>query len=256
MLILEEHPESLFWKARRIMKIRYKLFFTIIVTLVTACGSAAGPENWSDQFAYDLHDGLCLNDVAATAGALENNIDRIASDLQVEELPVVTVGMWSDYDNFLQAMEDDLGTVYYGATGYVFGMDEIRVFQSADAPEFAVHEFSHLVSLHVNTTIPNNPRWLWEAVALYEAQQFVNPATLPYMVQGDYPTLLEMSDPYSSSNTVYQVGYVLMEFTVDSWGANSVIQLILSNGDIDETLGISVSEYEAEWYTYLEETYL
>lgn len=238
------------------MNNRYRLFFAVGVLFSYACGSATGPASWSGQFAFDLHDGLTPEDVVNTANELEDNIQRITSDLEIEELPVVTVGIWGDYDSFLQAMEDDLGTVYYGATGYVFGMEEIRVFQSADAPETAVHEFSHLVSMHVNPTIPNNPRWLWEAVAVYETLQFVNPAYLPYMVQGDYPTLEELNDPYSPSNPVYQVGFVLMEFTVQTWGPSSVIQLILSNGNIPETLGISVSEYETGWYSWLEDTYL
>ena len=34
--------------------------------------------------------------------------------------------------------------------------------------EAAVHEFAHGVSLHVNPRFGNNPRWLWEAVAIYE----------------------------------------------------------------------------------------
>ena len=236
------------------MHIRFR--FLSAVLFIAACSSSTGPYSWSGQFVYDLHDDLSMVEIGNTARELEENIGRITSDLQVEELPVITVGMWGDYDNFLQAMEDDIGTAYYGATGYVFGMEEIRVFQSPDAPETAVHEFSHLVSLYVNPAISNNPRWLWEAVAVYEAQQFVNPATLPYMVLGVYPTLEELNDPYSPSNPVYQVGYVLMEFTIETWGSQSMIQLILSCGDIQETLGVSVSTFEANWYSYVEDTYL
>ena len=238
------------------MKEGYRLPSVLAVLFIVSCGCSTGPANLSGHFSFDLHDDLEMSDVQATVTELEGNVDRILSDLTVEELPVVTVGMWSDYDTFLQAMEDDLGTVYYGATGYVFNTDEIRVFQSADAPETAVHEFSHLVSIRLNSTIPNNPRWLWEAVAVYEAQQFVNPATLLYMVQGEYPTLEDMNDLYSPSNTVYQVGYVLMEFTVETWGTESMIQLILSNGDVQGTLGLSDSAYESQWYSYVEDTYL
>ena len=44
-----------------------------------------------------------------------------------------------------------------------------------------VHEFAHCASMRVNPAIANNPRWLWETVALYEAGQIVDPRTLPYM---------------------------------------------------------------------------
>jgi len=40
-----------------------------------------------------------------------------------------------------------------------------------------VHGFCHAVSLYVSPTFGNNPRWLWEAVALYENAEFVDPRT-------------------------------------------------------------------------------
>ena len=44
-----------------------------------------------------------------------------------------------------------------------------------------VHELAHCVSLRVNPRIGNNPRWLWESVAVYEAGQQVDLRTVPYM---------------------------------------------------------------------------
>lgn len=238
------------------MNVRHRILSVLSILILISCSCSTGPDNLSSQFSYDLHDNLTLSDIEATDQILEANIHRIKSDLTVEDLPVITVGVWSDYDNFIQAMEDDLGTAYYGATGYIFGMDEIRVFYSEETPVIALHEISHLVSLHLNNTLSNNPRWLWETVAVYEANQFYHPATLPWMVQGDYPTLEDLNESYTSSNPVYLVGFVLMEFTIETWGPESMIDLILSNGDIPGTLGTSVSKYETDWYYWLEEKYL
>ena len=40
------------------------------------------------------------------------------------------------------------------------------------------HEFAHCVSLKINPAIGNNPRWLWQAVALYEANLPWDPSML------------------------------------------------------------------------------
>jgi hypothetical protein len=110
--------------------------------------------------------------------------------------------------------------------------------------------------MQINSTIPNNPRWLWEAVALYENDEFVNPRSLPYMVSGNYPTLDELNSDYNSGNQqIYSVGYVLLEYIVETWGMDEVIELIKSNGHISLVLGRTESEFEYGWYQYVEQTY-
>ena len=111
--------------------------------------------------------------------------------------------------------------------------------------------------MQVNSTISNNPRWLWEAVALYESNDFVNPNTLSYMVSGDYPTLDELNTDYNSSNhSIYQVGYVLLEYIVVTWGMDTVKDLIQNNGDLTDSLGLTTREFESGWYQFVEEKYL
>ena len=121
----------------------------------------------------------------------------------------------------------------------------------------AVHEFAHLVTMQVNSTISNNPRWLWEAVALYENNEFVDPKLLSYMVSGNYPTLAELNTDYNVSNhSIYDVGYVLLEYVVLTWGMNTVIELIKNNGNLSNSLGMTTQEFESGWYQFVEEKYL
>ncbi len=172
-------------------------------------------------------------------------------------MPHVTVKIWSNYENFLNAMETDIGIRYTGATGYVLGAEEIRIFYTNQVSLTAVHEFVHSVSIQINGSIPNNPRWLWEAIALYETRDFVDPKTLPYMVSGNYPTLEELNIDYNSSNHyIYSVGYTLLEYIVQAWGMDAVINLIETNGIINNILGILIQEFEAGWYQFIENEYL
>ena len=94
-------------------------------------------------------------------------------------------------------------------------------------------------------------------MALYESNDFINPGTLPYMVSGDYPTLSELNTDYNSSNhQIYSVGYVLLEYIIQNWGMDEVIDLIKTNGNLQSVLGVSVSEFEYGWYRFIEEKYL
>jgi hypothetical protein len=111
--------------------------------------------------------------------------------------------------------------------------------------------------MQVNSSIPNNPRWLWEAVAVYENNEFVDPRTLSYMVSGNYPTLEELNSDYNSGNHyIYSVGYILLEYINETWGMDKVIELIQTNGNIPLTLGIAVEGFESGWYLFIEEKYL
>lgn len=164
--------------------------------------------------------------------------------------------IWSDENKFNEVMLAHLGHGYTGVTGYVDGPAELRILLTSGAPLTAVHEFVHNVSLNLNRNIGGNPRWLWETVAVYESQDFTHPNSLPYMVSGDYPTLEELTtrdDPGRSK--VYEVGYILGEYIVETWGIKALRDLILDFGDLSAVLGISASEFESGWYAWVRARY-
>ena len=239
---------------------RYGIFVIILLfAFFLTCSESTQPEyNLNDdQFDFILYDGLTTSQVINVKNALENNYIRITRDLKVKNMPKVTVKIWSDYNNFMKAMEDDIGIRYLGATGYVYGMHELRIFYNGQVAVAAVHEFAHLVSIRVNSSIANNPRWLWEAVALYENNEFFDPRTLSYMVNGDYPTLEELNVDYNSGNNyIYSVGYLLIEYVVSTWGMDNVIGLIENNGNIPGLLGITIQEFEYGWYEFVKQRYI
>ncbi len=79
-----------------------------------------------------------------------------------------------------------------------------------------VHEMCNSVSLYVSPSFANNPRWLWESVALYENSELV----------------------------------------VARGGRAALVQLIRAHGDTAAVLGLSPAEFETAWYAYVRDRYL
>jgi hypothetical protein len=91
----------------------------------------------------------------------------------------------------------------------------------------------------------NDPRWLWDSVALWENGELVDPRTLDYMVGGRPPTLDELSADFAASRQVYEVGYTIGEFVVAWGGREALVRLIQTNGDTASVLGLSPPAFEA-----------
>jgi len=210
----------------------------------------------TEHFTFELHDGLSAADVQHVVDALEANHQRIVNDLRAGDMPRVTAAIWATQDSFYGAMQQDFGETYPGATGYVSGVAELRILLNPNSAYEAVHEFVHNVSLRVNRTIANNPRWLWEAVAVYEARTFIDPSTVAWMRPGQFPTLEELNIAYNDGGQrIYDVGYVLTDYIVRSWDMGAVINMIMANGDVPAVLGVSVEEFEQGWHAWLVSEY-
>jgi hypothetical protein len=195
---------------------------------------------------------LLVQDVASR---LEGEYGRVLSDLRLSEIPRVTVRIWSDSAAFYQAMEQYLGTRYSGASGYVAGSAEIRLLSNSQLASNAVHEFCHIASLRVNGTIGNNPRWLWETVALYENRQFVPPTSLGYLQSGAYPSLAELNANANTSGRVYELGFLIGEFIVTTWEQDALVRLIQTNGDLRAVAGLDEAAFMARWYDFVRRKY-
>ena len=209
----------------------------------------------SEHFSF-YFDGFSEARIQPIIDSLEKNYDRIITDLEVDSMPVVRVKIWTSRMGFYREMERLLGVRYSGADGYVFGPSEFHVMLVNDDAIKAVHEFAHVVSLNLNPTFANNPRWLWEAVAIYEAGQFVHPTKLGYMVDGNYPSLEELDSSFGTrGNRIYSVGYLLADYIIDSWGMEFLRALIRTNGDLKSVLGVGVEEFAIGWYNWVEAKY-
>ena len=75
------------------------------------------------------------------------------------------------------------------------------------------------------------------------------------MRTGHYPSLADLDAVYGASRQVYDVGYVLGEFTVQTWGMDGLIRLAQANGDLPGALGVTAAEFESGWHAFLHVKY-
>ncbi|MBE3071668.1 MAG: hypothetical protein IMZ67_01720, partial [Acidobacteria bacterium] len=75
------------------------------------------------------------------------------------------------------------------------------------------------------------------------------------MRTGQLPTLAALNASVNDSRQIYEVGYVLGECIVANWGLDGLVRLVKSNGNVSATLGLSVADFEAQWYAFLKAKY-
>jgi hypothetical protein len=209
-----------------------------------------------DHFSFVLYNELPQSILEPVQKKLEDNYSRILADLNVTALKKIIVRIWNNETQFLDAMQRDIGMRYTGATGYVFNSDEIRILFRGDASQTCIHEFCHIVSLAVNNKFGNNPRWFWETVAIYEAGEFVDPKTISYLINGNFPTIAELNSDFNSGyNKIYNAGFILGEYIIHDFGKTAYVNLIKSNANIESTLGISTLQFENGWGNFVRSKY-
>jgi hypothetical protein len=231
-------------------------------------GNPAAPDSGPIEFAshasahFDLrYTPLDAASVASTAAALETRSRPILDDLGLQQIPRVTVTLYPDRESFLAAVVPLVGDVPSFASGLVSGPSQIHVLSPNLAAQWSysqgltaiVHEFAHCASLRVNPSIANNPRWLWETVALYEAGQLVDPRTLPYMRAHRPPTLAELDR--LENTTIYEVGGVIGQFIVDTWGSGALRDLVRAGGRLETVLGVDETQFVNDWFEYVRRRY-
>lgn len=202
---------------------------------------------------YTLLDAASVSDIMAT---LEREHGRITANLDVTDMPPVTVNLYATQDAFRSAVLPLIGPVPSFATGAVSGVNAIHIVSPNVSAAWSyrngvtalVHEFAHCVSLRINPTFGNNPRWLWEAIALYEAGQFTDRRSVATQLERTPPTFAVLN---SFDNTmIYDVGAHLGDFIVNTGGRATLTALIRSNGNVTQVLGLTESQFLTRWIAW------
>jgi len=201
---------------------------------------------------YSGVDAVIVDSIALD---MEKSYTRILHDFKLEKLPIVTVRIYPDLDSFHK------GINFPGAPDQVlataFGKDDIRMVSPRNAgPErwmfvyAAPHEFTHCVHLNVDYS-PNNPTWLWEGVAQYEARWFFDPNELENIKKKDFPSLASLDQGME-----YMLGFVVIEAIKDLWGFDAVINLIKNQGDVQKVLNIDQRKFEEKIFERIYSKYV
>jgi hypothetical protein len=208
------------------------------------------------EFTFKLHPGVDSKELAPMLRLLELNATRIKADLGVKDAGSRTIHVRGDWQEHLATMEQLIGGRYFGVSGYIANANRIELLSTPNLAQDALHEYAHTVSLYVNRRFINNPRWLWEAIAAYESGEFYHPRALPYMAEGNFPSIAELNGDIGAGETrIYKVGYLLVEFMKARWGMPAVLELIRNGGDIPEALDLTVVEFESLWKLFVTDKY-
>ena len=210
----------------------------------------------STHVSFVLYDELPQSITVPIITKIDQNFERILSDMQLTSLPIIKIEIWNDETHFQNDMMRDIGTNYWGATGYVYSSTNVRILNRGSAAQTVLHEFAHAVSLNVNRQFGNNPRWFWEAVAIYESGEFNDPKNISYLAAGNFPTIAELTADFNTgARKIYEVGYLLSEYIIETWGKESYTQMIKNNANIPLVLSISTAQFENGWKEFVMKKY-
>jgi hypothetical protein len=201
---------------------------------------------------YSQLDSISVNHIA---DKLESDYKRILTDFRLKRLPVTTVRIYPDLASFHQGINFPNAPAEVLATA--FGKDDFRMVSPNAAGvdslmlmKGVTHEFTHCVHLNIDYA-PNNPRWLWEGVAMYEADYFFDPRELDVIKNKNFPPLSSLGNGME-----YMLGYVIIEAIKDIWGFDTVINLIRKRGDAQAAVKLSQDEFEKKIFEYIFRKYI
>ena len=112
------------------------------------------------------------------------------------------------------------------------------------------HEFTHCVHLNIDYS-PNNPRWLWEGVAMFESEWFFDPKEIDIIKNKEFPQLATLNNGME-----YMLGYVIIEAIKDIWGFDTVIKLIKKRGDVQAVLKLNENQFEEKIFEHIYKKYI
>lgn len=201
------------------------------------------------------------------ANALENNYLRIGTDLKTKPSDTIETNVYAQRWRYIKA------TGNWSASGNIEGISKLHFVEEAwgesDKAKVAVHEFAHTVTLKLlldNEKQPINskefdkkfaafPTWLWEAISVYEAGQFIDPKTLPYLSNGQYPGISELNNRLKGGK-IYSCGYTIIEYVLTTYGQEKLIALVKNYGNLKKTFNLTDDEFSNGWYRFVKEKYL
>lgn len=194
------------------------------------------------------------------SGIAESNYDSILTHLLIDTVLKTEVHFYRTHEELANAVRYIVPNLPVWAIGLSTAKDTIHMI-SPKHPEqnyeymlsVLVHEFAHCVTLNINPNFANNPRWLWESVAIYESGQFIHPNQIPYMVSHNPPTLSQLNN--FNNTQIYEIGFLLAEYIVINWDRQHLKDLIISNGNIQSSLGVSVSDFQVNWFEFVKTRY-
>lgn len=196
---------------------------------------------------------------------LEGSYLRIARNLKIIPSKNIETNIYADKWRYIKA------THRWGASGSIEGPSKIHFIENSleESRKTAIHEFTHTAVLKLlidhegklfdsktfDERLASFPIWLWEAICVYEAGDLTDPKKLEDLRNGKYPSIKELNTR-SKGQKIYKYGYTLIEFILNKYKQDKLIELIKNYGDLKRTLGVTDEQFSKDWYGFVQEKYL
>ena len=248
-------------------KILLALVILILILFILSVIPESKKVFQTPHFTFSFSRSIDTAKIRKLADALEKNYSRIAGDLKTIPAANIETNIYASRWRYIKATNN------WGGSGNIEGIAKLHFVEQAwgedNVEKVAVHEFTHTVTLKLlidqepqpvdgrnfDKKFATFPTWLWEAVSVYEAGQFVNPKTLPYLNQGQYPSMSELNQRMKGGK-IYTCGYTIIEYIISKYGQKKLIELIKNYGHLQTTLGITEERFCYEWYDFVKTKYL
>ncbi len=193
---------------------------------------------------------------------LEKEYDRILKFLNVDEknMPVIKINMYDNYEalrqNLINETNYDLNDLSFDLRGIALTHNSVYCTRKnkygaiIDLETTLLHEFTHTVTMALAPE-QKNPDWLWDGIAMYMAQD--EDRSEPYyeeMLNGGIPEIYTLKN---NDRDRYKYGYSLVEYIVEEYGREKLVELLKEYGDIEKVLNITESEFRDGWIEFLKE---
>ncbi|MEW9079609.1 peptidase MA family metallohydrolase [Terrisporobacter glycolicus] len=206
-------------------------------------------------------DKVCIEDLSKE---LEKSYETITNNLGVNIDGRIDVRISPDIKSLHEAMgltnADDsvVGSGWGKEIKIVSPLNPGTVHNYNSVKQVLIHEFVHIVISNINSDIDEIPSWINEGIATYEAKQ-MNDNTRNFIKQriseNKIPNLNELDKGFSTPDGSHIFSYTIVEFLVSKYGYDKLIHILKSPKEIDKILGISKSEFEREWISFLKDNY-
>lgn len=214
------------------------------------------------KFYCEADDLSAIDDVVQN---LENNYERVTSDLQINPLKKFDIVFFPNQDWFLKAINVLQGNITGLWKNEVIYLQSPAILTavSHEIPNTALHEFIHALTYEINPepgTVTINrkiPPYIVEGIAQYEAggQAYAFMEANEAIRKNTFPTFDELEKMNSTFNPeLYTWGSLFFEYVDNLYGSKKIAE-ILKNADIEEVFGKNKGEIRTEWIEYLKKAY-
>jgi len=239
---------------RAILKIKFTVVPAMIILFLLACMNSCVSIKENDK-AYvgkyiEIQGYFGDRNLEEFLEYVDSRAQAIIEKYNPGYVKPVVFRLYSTVDAFHNAgfgRKGNDGSVGTGQNGKVYMVNPYcsKVHDYDEMLIIGVHEFTHVVTLDINSSMPI---WLSEGIAMLEAGQANRYSELKReALRGELPkyNALQYDD-----NSVYKYSRSIAEFIIDTYSIEAMRDLI-KTPDIKKVLHLTNDEFQNEWSNYL-----